>query len=101
MRSIGNCTSALHFLYELPRRPLPDPKAGEIAYADEYRVCLRSIGGLEKLKAIEELKGLGMRSVPPRGSGWVRTMPPGDFQIEPGAFNSIGPAAALHRCKAA
>jgi hypothetical protein len=53
-----NSPEATHFLYELARRPLPDPKGGEIGYADEYRVCLRSIGGLEKLKAIEELKDL-------------------------------------------
>jgi hypothetical protein len=49
---------AIPFLYELAKKPLPDPKAGEILLDDEYRLRLRAIGGLEKLKATTELKTL-------------------------------------------
>jgi len=53
-----NSADATPFLYEIARKPLPDPRQGEIAFADEYRLCLRAIGGLEKLKATAELKDL-------------------------------------------
>ena len=46
------------FLYETARTPIPDCKKDEMKYADEYRVRLRAIAGLENLKAIEELKEL-------------------------------------------
>jgi hypothetical protein len=49
---------AIPTLFEIARRPLPDPRAGENEYADEYRIRLRSIVGLEKLKAVDELKQL-------------------------------------------
>lgn len=49
---------ARRFLYEIARKPLPDPRKGEIKFADEYRVVLRAIGGLEALKATDELKAL-------------------------------------------
>jgi hypothetical protein len=55
--SLGS-PEAVPFLYELGRKTLPDPRKGEIKYADEYRITLRAIVGLEQLKAVEELKAL-------------------------------------------
>lgn len=49
---------AIPFLYEIAKKPLPEPTKGEIPYGDEYRICLRAIVGLEQLKAIDELKNL-------------------------------------------
>ncbi len=56
-----NSPEAIPFLYDLAKQPLPDPRAGEFQYADAYRISLRSIDGLEKLKAADELKDLHER----------------------------------------
>jgi hypothetical protein len=56
-----NSKEATPFLYELANKPLPNPKHGEVLVADEYRLRLRAIGGLEKLKATTELKALHER----------------------------------------
>ena len=53
-----NSPEAIPFLYELAKQPLPDPRCGETEYGDAYRITLRSIDGLQKLKATEELKDL-------------------------------------------
>ncbi len=57
---LGNSNSkeAIPFLYDVAKRPMPEPKASESEYADEYRMALRAIDGLSKLKAIDELKDL-------------------------------------------
>jgi hypothetical protein len=49
---------AVPSLYEMARAPLPDPRRSEQLYADEYRVRLRAIAGLENLKGVDELKEL-------------------------------------------
>ncbi|MFY9622230.1 MAG: hypothetical protein WAM70_13465 [Pyrinomonadaceae bacterium] len=56
-----NSKEAAPFLYELAKKPLPNPKSGEIPFIDEYKLRLRAIGGLEKLKATAELKDLHER----------------------------------------
>ncbi|WP_437307177.1 hypothetical protein [Sorangium sp. So ce388] len=38
--------------------PLPDPLKDEHLFADEYRVCLRAIAGLERLHAAAELRAI-------------------------------------------
>ncbi len=45
-------------LYDIARWSLPDPRADENLYAREYRIRLRAVVGLEKLKAIDQLKQL-------------------------------------------
>jgi hypothetical protein len=49
---------AVPLLFAIGKRMLPDPRCSEQAYADEYRVRLRAIVGLENLKAVDELKQL-------------------------------------------
>jgi len=49
---------AIRSLFAIAKTPLPDPRRSEEAYADEYRIRLRAIAGLEKLKAVPELKEL-------------------------------------------
>lgn len=49
---------AVPILYDIARQPLPDPRAGEQVYADEYRIRLRAIAGLEQAKAVEPLQRL-------------------------------------------
>lgn len=48
-------------LYDIARREDPDPRHDPIAYADDQRVKLRAVAGLEQLKGIEELKDLHQR----------------------------------------
>ena len=56
--SLGS-REAVPSLYDIARTPLPDPRCkSETFYADEYRVRLRAIAGLENLKAVDELKDL-------------------------------------------
>jgi hypothetical protein len=48
---------AIPTLHYIARTPLPEPLAvSEQRYADEYRIRLRAIAGLENLKAVDELK---------------------------------------------
>ena len=42
-------------LYEIAKTPLPDPRLDEEAFADEMRLHLRAVAGLENLGAIDEL----------------------------------------------
>jgi hypothetical protein len=49
---------AKRLLYDVARREDPDPRKDEVAYADDYRVRLRAVAGLEQLKAVEELRAL-------------------------------------------
>jgi len=60
---LGNLGSpeAVPALYEIARATLPDPRADEHRFADEYRIRLRAIAGLEKLKAAAELRELHSR----------------------------------------
>ncbi|MGH9931548.1 MAG: hypothetical protein ACREA9_20265 [Pyrinomonadaceae bacterium] len=53
-----NSAEAGPFLYEVAKKQLPDPRKSEAMFADEYRIRLRAIVGLENLKAIDELKDL-------------------------------------------
>lgn len=53
-----NIPDAGPFLFEIAKTTLPDPRRNELKYADEYRILLRAIAGLENLKAIDELKEL-------------------------------------------
>ena len=53
---------AKRLLYDIARREGPDPRRNEIDYADEHRVKLRAVAGLEQLKAVEELKALHERA---------------------------------------
>ncbi len=54
-----NLKDARPFLFETAKTPIPDCcKKNEVMYADEYRIRLRAIVGLENLKAVEELKDL-------------------------------------------
>lgn len=52
---------ARRVLYEIARREDLDPRHGEIDFADDYRVKLRAVAGLEQLKAVDELKALHER----------------------------------------
>lgn len=45
-------------LNEIAAAPLPDPREDEHLFADEYRVRLRAIVGLERLGAADELKAI-------------------------------------------
>jgi hypothetical protein len=53
-----NLQDARPFLFQTARTPIPDCKKNEVMYADEYRIRLRAIVGLENLKAVDELKEL-------------------------------------------
>lgn len=74
---LGSLASAeaVQILYDIARRPLPYPRANEQSFADEYRIRLRAIVGLEKLKAVDELKELhelgGLLSNPTAASLFV------------------------------
>lgn len=57
MGSLG-LPDAIPTLYEIARTPLPDPQASEKRYADEVRIRLRAIAGLENLKAVDQLKDI-------------------------------------------
>lgn len=52
---------AKRLLYDIARREDPDPRKSEVDFADDHRVKLRAIAGLEQLKAVEELKALHER----------------------------------------
>jgi hypothetical protein len=52
---------AKRLLYDIARSEGPDPRKNEVDYADEHRVKLRAVAGLEQLKAVEELKALHER----------------------------------------
>jgi hypothetical protein len=52
---------AKRLLYDVARSEEPDPRRGEVAYADEHRVKLRAVAGLQQLKAVDELKALHER----------------------------------------
>src|SRR5688500_4880340 len=49
---------AIPVLFEIAKRPLPRPQTNEKAFADEFRVQLRCVAGLENLRAVDELKQL-------------------------------------------
>jgi hypothetical protein len=51
-----NLQDARPFLFQTAKTPIPDCKKNEVMYADEYRIRLRAIVGLENLKAVDELK---------------------------------------------
>lgn len=53
-----NSQEARPFLFQTAKTPIPDCKKNEVMYADEYRIRLRAIAGLENLKAVEELREL-------------------------------------------
>jgi len=55
--SLGQ-TEAVPALFDVARTPLPDPRRSEQMFADEYRIRLRAVAGLERLKAVDELKEL-------------------------------------------
>ena len=47
---------AIKHLDAIAQTPLPNPElAGDVAYANEYRIRLRSLASLERLKAVEPL----------------------------------------------
>jgi hypothetical protein len=49
--------NAIDDLYSIVRDPIPDPElSGDVAYANEYRIRLRSLSSLERLKAVEPLQ---------------------------------------------
>lgn len=45
-------------LYDIAKTPMPDPRLDEDAFADEMRIHLRAVAGLETLGAIDELRDL-------------------------------------------
>jgi len=49
---------AVRPLYEIAKAELPDPRLDEQAFADELRIQLRAVAGLESLGAIDELRDL-------------------------------------------
>jgi len=49
---------AVPSLFKIAATPLPDPRLDEDAFADEVRIQLRAVAGLEKLGAVDELKEL-------------------------------------------
>ena len=49
---------AVRPLYEIAKAELPDPRLDEQTFADELRIQLRAVAGLESLGAIDELRGL-------------------------------------------
>jgi hypothetical protein len=51
-------------IYEIAALALPTAKDNEFGYADEYRIRLRAIVGLQKLKAVDELKRLHAQAGP-------------------------------------
>ena len=57
LADLGNRDS-IPVLFDIAKRQLPEGKSDENVFRDEFRIQLRAVVGLEKLKAVDELKQL-------------------------------------------